>query len=258
MKLLRSILDHIRDDVHLWIALVVAAGLIASELWGLVLHNEKFEEVRTVLLVMMVAILCLTIDGLRTGKQRRQMVTSLGYLEQASIEKRVALYRPPESREDYFRLWGNFTGRYYAYSPAYRVEHQVPRQEDIIQLYVRRYQDSDFKRADYLFLTGDDEGRKDLARFRTFMAQVAKQVDCKEKICVRELDQASEPSAEIYIGTRDGRRSAIIEMRDPALGPKHGTPLFYCVLENAEIIESHLKVFFDREWQRAKDVPLFA
>lgn len=134
MKLLRSILDHILEDVHLWIALVVAAGLVASELWGLVLHDEKFDEIRTVLLVMMVAILCLTIDGLRTGKQRRQMVGSLGYLEQASTENRVALHRPPQSREDYFRLWGNFTGRYYAYSPAYRVEQQVPREKDIIQL----------------------------------------------------------------------------------------------------------------------------
>lgn len=122
---------------------------------------------------------------------------------------------------------------------------------------MRRYQDSDFEGADYLFLTGDEEGRKDLAKFRTLMTQVAKEVKCEKKIRVRELAEASEPSAEIYIGTRDGRRNAIIEMRDPVLGPKHGTPLFYCVLENAEIIDNHLKVFFDREWQRARDVPLF-
>jgi hypothetical protein len=253
MKLLRSILE----DVHLCIALLVAAGLLAVEIWGL-LHDVEFDKVRTVLLVMMIAILCLTIDGLKTSKQRRQMVTSLEHLERASAEKRVALHRPPQSREDYFRLWGNFTGRYFAYSPAYRVEQQVAREKDIIELYVRRYQDSAFEGADYLFLTGDEEGRSDLAKFRTLMVEVAKRVKCEKKIRVRELAEAAEPSAEIYIGSRNGRRNAIIEMRDPALGQKHGIPLYYCVLEDAEIIENHVKVFFDREWQRAKDVPLFA
>lgn len=62
-------------------------------------------------------------------------------------------------------------------------------------------------------------------------------------------------NAVVSCGVRRQRASAL---QAPRCLERHGTPLFYCVLEDAEIIENHLKVFFDREWQKAEDVPLFA
>jgi hypothetical protein len=257
MKLLRFMRDSVPADPHLWIAFAAAAGFLLFEMLGL-LEGAELDKTKGVQLIIMIAILSLTVDGLKTGKERRQSAETLERLAERTNDKRVALRRRPANRQDYFYLWGNFAGRYCAYSPAYRVEN-ITGEDKILPVYVQRYQDPDFERADYIFLTGDERGQQDLANFRSLMARLKKIVpECEAKINVRELStKPAASSAEIYIGNRDGRPNAVVELRDPMLGPSHGIAFFYCIIDDQQIIENHLQKDFDDEWAIATPVPLF-
>jgi hypothetical protein len=82
---------------------------------------------------------------------------------------------------------------------------------------------------------------------------------CAAKIKVREnAEKNAASSAEIYIGSREQRPTAIVELRDPALGSSHGNPHFYALINDSEIIEHYLQKFFDEQWEKATPVELFS
>jgi hypothetical protein len=82
---------------------------------------------------------------------------------------------------------------------------------------------------------------------------------CAAKIKVKEnADENAAESAEIYIGCRESLPTAIVELRDPALGSSHGNPHFYAVINDREVIENYLQNFFDEQWKKATHVELFS
>jgi hypothetical protein len=166
----------------------------------------------------------------------------------------------PHERDEYIDMWSDFVDEYRAYNPCYRLERGGPGiREAAIEVFVRRYSDPAFKKAFYLFLTKDDEGRDDLAAFRKLIAEVVNRCPHVEgKVEVRERkDLEAVRDCEIYRGTKQGRKVSIIEPLEPALRTKRGRPSFYIVVSDARINEE-LAAHFQNQWESADEVRLFA
>ena len=132
------------------------------------------------------------------------------------MSAKIRLHKRPDGNDtgDYSKLWGGFTGFYSAYNPCYRMENCAGQQHDeSVDVFLARYADPRFKKARYLFLTGDPDGKRDLDDFKAIMRDVyAKAKIVKGKIEVRQIDTGSS-GAEVYFGIREGVRTAIMDAR---------------------------------------------
>ena len=201
-------------------------------------------------------ILALVTNELLRGNDRGKLNDRLDKhnailrrVAELSFKGKAGLWPRPTKHEDYENLWGGFTGKYDVFNPSYHVDEGTGK-EEVADLMVERYKSDEFKRARYLFLTNDKEGQADLEKFRELMLMVkSKLASVSSKIEVR-VDQTKKASdgAELYIGTRDGVRTAVLEMRDAALGSIHGKPQYYLVVHHPDFVDQCLQNHFNDAW----------
>ena len=182
-------------------------------------------------------------------------------MEQALSADGARLYERPRTDNEFDELWGGMSGEYCAYNPSYRLEDLLGKdgQEQAVARLIQRYRAKNFKRARYLFLTGDDAGRDDLRSFRRYMKEVHKAVPAVEQLVeVHELkEKGALHEAEVYIGVRHGRPAAIVEMTGSALGGKQrGAPDYYLDIHDKDAID-HLQKAFDDHWPSSDRLSLF-
>jgi hypothetical protein len=128
---------------------------------------------------------------------------------------RTEIVRRPQDKLEYERLWGGFVGFYYAYNPKYFLEN-IPETgwSEIIKTFESRFEDRNFRKAVYIFLTGDEAGRKHLADFcsKILALRCYAQV-LEEKLEIIEIpDRCSSQEPSIYLGTREDSQVAIREL----------------------------------------------
>jgi hypothetical protein len=240
--------------------LVLAAGIAGYYVCLHLLDKEVPQQGAFILVMMMV--LFLVINELRRSYERlteedrlETCSATMARVAEAFFDKRVALRARPSKPEDYAYLWGGYTGTYNVYNPSYHVEEGAGKAK-VIQIMAERYMNPKFEQARYVFLTGDQDGKADLMKFRGLMAGVKTAYpDVVAKIEVKELrKEPANSAAEMYLGTRDRLPTAILELRDPALGPSHGKPHYYLIINDEGIIDQYLQKHFNEAWDSADAV----
>jgi len=245
----RFLAQSIPSDPHLWVAFFAVFVFLVMD----TLHALKWIPWELppsgLLIVITLCIAILLGDRLKEGNAARQDSQRLSRVYECVEEKAAGLRRRPSTREDYDYLWGGFTGKYYVYNPSYNVD-QYTGEEEIVKIFLYRYQNESFEEARYLFLTQDAAGQGDLATFRRLMGKVKQQYpEVTKKVRVKELKNSSAPSsAEMYVGMRDGKRIGVMELKEPALEPQHGVPHYYLVIHDQEVLEHYLSVHFEPAW----------
>jgi hypothetical protein len=248
------------SDPHLWIAFAAAIIFLLMEF----LHELKWlpwePSPEGLLMVITIVIIALVADRLMEGEEVKENSEKLGRIANSLFGKGASLRRRPSTQEEYDYLWGGYTGKYYVYNPSYRVDQNTGADE-IVKIFVHRYQNSRFERARYIFLTKDDPGERDLATFHRLMASVKqKYPDVVKKIELKELkNREASSEGEIYLGMRDGMRMGVMELKEPSSDPQHGMPHYYLVIHDQEVLENHILRHFEAAWNdtNAEDVQSF-
>jgi hypothetical protein len=228
----------------LWLVLICIFIITADRIWETEETKERVDEI-----------------GKETQVQVEEITMKLSRVYQALLDSRVTLRSRPSESEDYAYLWGGYTGLYRVYNPSYRVETQV-KEDEIVEMFVHRYRDPNFKESRYLFLTGDEAGCEDLKRFSGLMKRVQKQCpNIHKKILVKEIKTEKSGSAcEMYLGTRYGKGRVVLELKAPGMHSEHGMPEHYLVIDDDKLWEHYLKVHFEPVWESpsATDRDVFA
>lgn len=272
----------ILDDPHLWIAFVLAAIFVGMEILHVFNKLEEGPALHIALSVIVICILTLAADAIKKGRRDREDSKTLGRIdrklddidaggrkreeqERENYEKlsrlvgtlsdqKAALRKRPSRQDEYDNLWGGFTGSYDVYNPSYNVD-QITGVEDILKTFVTRYQDPRFDRARYIFLTKDISGQEDLERFRRLMALVRQKVpDVDKKVKVKELKREASSMSEVYLGTRDGEPTAIVELKDSY---QHGMSDSYLIIHDKGVCDHYRQHLFEQSWKVATDVDLW-
>lgn len=166
----------------------------------------------------------------------------------------------PKEEREYTALFSGFSGTYLAYNPCYHLEQRpgLDREALVENVYMKRYKDPNFKKAHYLFLTGDTEGRKDLENFRELMTETLRLTkEVRAKIEVRQLDRKKACSeAEVYFGTKNGVRTAIVEPVEKVLTGGRGKPHFYLLVTDAKV-NDYFERQFQQDWELGIPVDIF-
>jgi ribosomal protein S18 acetylase RimI-like enzyme len=231
-------------DPHVWAALVAAIIIIVLDLTGM-LPGEPSQRILIVVTIFFIFLVC---DRLKEANEARTITRKLETLHQSTFDKRVALCPCPSTANptEYRYLWGGYTGTYDVYNPSYRVDRETG-EDNVVEILLQRYRDKKFLLARYIFLTKGDE--QDLTTFRRLMARVKHdypQVVDKIRVKVRR-DQEPSSAAEMYMGDRDQMRNAVVELKDPVLGPHRGMPLYYLLIHDESVLE-HLQTHFNAAW----------
>jgi len=256
-RVLRFLGRSIPADPHLWVAFVAVFVFLVMD----ALHSFgwlPWELPPTGLLI--VITICLTMllaDRLKEGDETKQEAQKLSRVYECVLEKSAGLRHRPSTREEYDYLWGGFTGKYYVYNPSYRVDTYAG-EEEIVKIFLFRYQNPAFEGARYIFLTQEAAGQADLETFRRLMARVRQQYpQVTKKIHVKQLKNKKAPSeAEMYVGIRDGKRIGVMELKEPTLDPQHGMPDYYLVIHDQEMLEHYLRDHFELAWMDANAVDI--
>jgi len=231
---------------------VAASVIILMELlhWVELLHLTIPST--GVLTVIMIFIVMLVTDRLKEGDQVRENAEKLGRIAHSIFDKRMALRTRPLVQEEYDYLWGGYTGNYYVYNPAYKVDENIG-EGRIVDILIRRYQDPLFVKAQYLFLTADVAGQNELKTFRRLMTGVyGKYPEVINKIQVKEMKNKTATSApEMYLGERRGERVGVLELKGPTLDQQHGTSHYYLLINDEEVIKHYLFDHFQPAWEDA-------
>jgi hypothetical protein len=278
-RILRFLLSYIPSDPHLWIALLVGCFFVVMELLKVFHQLNEGEGLHGLSLdvgvtVIVICIISMVADHLKESGQVRDNAEKITRTVQTVVDvdqslrgdRKVALRASPDSPEEYDYLWGGYTGTYRAYNPRYLVDKNLDEEkedrEKIVKLFIRRYQNPEFVKAQYLFLTGDDSGKEALEYFRDLMQQVKKQ--CKDvvgKVQVKEMkEKAASSEAEMYLGRRHHQPMGVVELREPILNPEGGRPHYYLVIYDEEVFEHYRQWHFDQAWddkKNAQDVQHF-
>jgi hypothetical protein len=259
MRRFANALKHsLLSEPHLWIAVLSAVAFFVMELLHLWHWPAWMDPIRGVVHIVMVCILAIAADRLKEGDATRQNAERIRRIEDAVLAQRASLVGRPRHPHEFEQLWGSFTDAYCAYNPSYRLQ-ELAGDDYVVSLLVQRFRNPLFGRARYLFLTHDQAGLDGLARFRDIMLRVqAEWPNAAKGLQVRVIRQRdAAPDAEMYIGTRDGKRVGIIEMTDPALGGGHGAPNYYLVTYDPNVIEHYLQKHFDQSWAAGTPFDLF-
>ena len=273
-RVLKRVLKRLREDVHLWLVYILAVVFL---LWHLLhaLHWIPLEPPEQgFLFFAVISILTLAADRIweteetkerveeiraETREQVKEITTKLSRVYQGFFDRRISLRDRPSQSEEYDYLWGGYTGIYRVYNPSYRVENQV-KEDEIVKIFVDRYQDSNFKEARYLFLTGDEAGCEDLKRFSKLMKRVQEQCpNVHKKILVKEINEKAGSACEMYLGKRYDNHRAVLELKAPRMHSEHGMPEYYLVIDDDEIVNHYVKAHFDMAWGgKTEDRDVFA
>ena len=253
----------VTSDFHLWITLATAVGYFFVKFLNELKWLDWEPSSEGLLVIITFCLAALLIDRLWEGEKLWEKVCDntekLTFLERTSLHKEIALRLRPETPPDYDYLWGGYTGNYYAYNPSYKLDKQTGESE-VVDIFVHRYQNPHFGKAQYLFLTHDHHGQNALKTFRLLMAAV-KQAYPRviNKIKVKEIKEKAASSApELYLGERHTKPMGVMELKGPTLTHQHGTALYYFVIQDKEI-KDYLLDQFNQVWndELAQDVENF-
>ncbi|MBV8586526.1 MAG: hypothetical protein JO308_09595 [Verrucomicrobia bacterium] len=221
-------------------------------------------EIYSALILVFVSAVAIS-ELIRAFERRQEQVyikeTAEGVqrLEKSKLSK-LEFSQAPSTVAEYTEIWSGFTGHYYVYNPSYQVERKpgLDNNELVRDVFIPRFENPKLKKAHYLFLTGDELGKKDLIEFARLMRMVkAKLPKLCEKLEVRVLrDQPSEADAEVYQGNKGGQVLAIVKTKDKIFTGSRSNPLFYLVIRDEQPIK-HLKDQFEQAWSRAESIDLF-
>jgi hypothetical protein len=237
---------------------VVAAIFLLLEFLDWLPWFEVKVPLERIVIVIMTCILMLVADRLKEADQARENTEKLSRIDDSVSHLRgITLRIRPSRPEEYEYLWGGFTSDYYVYNPSYRVDETIGDKE-IVETLTRRYQNPEFGRAHYLFLTGDAAGQKDFTTFCRLMAGVwGKYPSALEKIRVKEMSNKAATSApEMYLGTRRGEKVCVLELKGPTLGQQHGTSHYYLIIRDERVIEHYLVDHFLSAWDDVDSTPV--
>lgn len=259
MPRLANFLKHsLVSEPHLWIAVLSAIAFFVLDLLHAWHWPGWMQPVTGVIHIVMLCILALAVDRLKEGEATRVNAERIRRIEDAIFANRSTLHSRPRQPDEFDKLWGGFTNSYCAYNPSYRLE-ELSGDDYVVSLLAQRYGSPLFGKARYVFLTHDQAGLDDLARFRAVMLRV--QAACpnvSNVVQVRTIkERNAAPDAEMYIGTRDGKRVGIVELIDSALGGGHGAPNYYLVTYDSNVIEHYLQKHFDEAWAAGSPFDLF-
>jgi hypothetical protein len=263
-RIIRFLRRSIISDPHLWIAFTAAFILLLMDLLHVFKLLARAVPHEGLLIVITFCIMTLLVDRLREGEQIREQVQEnaekLGRIANSVFDKRIALRSRPSTPEEYAYLWGGYTGMYYVYNPSYQVDKYTD-EDEIVKIFIHRYQNPHFEKARYIFLTKDDSGKADLETFRRLMVRVKQAYpDVAKKLRVKEVkNKESYSASEMYLGIRYGERRGVMELKEPALGSQHGMPHYYLVIDDKEVVEHYLKDHFEPAWndRDAEDTNIF-
>jgi hypothetical protein len=250
--------NSLLSEPHLWIAVLSAIAFFMMELLHLWDWPVWMDPLRGVVHIVMVCILAIAADRLKEGEATRHNTERIRRIEDAVLAEHSALCSRPRHPHEFDEMWGGFTDIYCAYNPSYRLE-ELSGDDYVVSLLVQRFRNPLFRKARYLFLTHDRAGLDGLSRFRAVMLRVQNEWPGASKaLQVRVVDERdAAPDAEMYIGTRDGKRVGILEMTDSALGGGHGAPNYYLVTYDPNVIEHYLQKHFDHAWAAGSPFDLF-
>lgn len=259
MRRIAKFLEHsLLAEPHLWIAVLAAIAFFVMELLHLWHWPAWMDPVRGVVHIVMVCILAMAVDRLKEGEVTRHNAGRIRRIEDAVFAAHSTLCSRPRHPIEFDRLWGGFTESYCAYNPSYRLE-ELSGGDYVVSLLEQRFRSPLFSKARYVFLTHDQAGLEDLARFRAVILRVHAAWPGVSKVLqvrvVKEREAA--PEAEMYIGTRGGKRVGIIEMTERALGGSHGAPTYYLVTHDPDVIEHYLQKHFDQAWASGTPFDIF-
>ena len=235
---MRAVTKYMPKDPHLWCALVAGCVFLILEI--LRVHWVSDELVPVVgMSIVIVCLVVLIADRLKESNDARENADRVTRIFHSTFHKRVTIRNCPCDPEGYDDLWGGFTGDYFVYNPSYNVDDSMGTDETA-KIFLQRYRHPRFGKAKYLFLTKDHEGQKALNTFRAIMAKVKQaQPDILRKVKVKENKKKAACSApEMYLGTRHGERLAVLESKSPTSFDQHGTPPYYLVIHDGDVLEN--------------------
>lgn len=237
------------SDPHLSLAFVAAAIVVLWHFLHILKVTDEDVPVDGLLIVITYGIFALSLESSRESYKATKNAKKLDSIYQSFSGTRVALRSRPSKAEEYGYLWGGYTGLYCVYNPSYKVD-RVSDEEEIVKIFIHRYQDPNFRQARYLFLTGDECGRDELKYFQKLMNRVKQEYpDVVKKITVKEIKEKEAFSeAEMYLGSRFGEERGVIELKEPVPRSQHGMPHYYLVIDDQEVIKHCRQEHFDLEW----------
>ena len=158
-KLRLMVRRSVLSDPHLWIAFALAVVYLLLRILREVGWLPWEIPSEGLLFVITICIISIVADRLKLGDEIRDNGEKLGRIADSLFDKKVCLRSRPSTPQEYHYLWGGFKGKYYVYNPAYRVDENTG-EDEIVKIFLHRYQDPYFEGARYLFLTKDDAARR--------------------------------------------------------------------------------------------------
>ncbi len=243
------------SDTFAQIGLCIAAIVVAVRAY-IEGNVETALFLQLILWLVFAVVTYLVVKGIRDESDRREiraLADSVGRLGSPRSECDLRLVECPRRTADYKALWGGFTGDYFAFNPAYKLEESAGVSLDTLlrEVFIPRFRDPSF-RSSYIFLVGDESGREALEYFRKLAAGVRRAChDAEKRIEVKVIDRPAEDDCEIYLGTKHGRPTSIVEPREKALSVGRGSPYFYLVVAEAEDqdhVYTRLHNYFNAHW----------
>jgi hypothetical protein len=233
MRRLTGFFKHsLLSEPHLWIAVLSAVAFFVMELLHLWHWPAWMDPLRGVVHMVI----------------RR--------IEDAVLAQHSALCSRPRHPDEFDKLSGGFTGAYCAYNPSYRLE-ELSGDDYVISLLLQRFGVRCSPGRDTCSSPATRPGSTicSASVVRRVQAEWPHVSSVLQVKVIKERNAA--PGAEMYIGTRDGKRVGIIEMTDFALGGSHGAPNDYLVTHDMNVIEHYLQKHFDDAWAAGVPFDLF-
>ncbi len=94
-----------------------------------------------------------------------------------------------------------------------------------------------------------------MARVKQEHPSVVKQIEVKEL-----KNRKASLEAEMYLGTRNGQKAGVLELKELALDPQHGLPHYYLVVDDASVVDHYVEDHFEPAWNdlTAQEKDVFA
>jgi hypothetical protein len=223
---------HIAKAILKNLATLLALGSAMYLLWLGGRSSVSAEEyLRAILRVLVFLSLKLIVDGVVEALETDPVDALSTKFDKvmSKCDRSYDLVATPKEPPEYFRMFGGFDGTYRAYNPAFLIEsdngdHWNKLMESV---FVPRYAGGTC-RAQYLFLTGDTAGQRNLDEFARRFTGDKRAKKYLQYIEVRRLDaENAQGHPEVYWGKQNLQPTTIIEVVEP--GRLTGRPVYYLV-----------------------------
>ncbi len=245
-------------EIHLWIGVILGVIYAVAE-FGHLFNLFHFENEKLIGAFCFVAILILISLLIEAFKKNDEDADNFNVIETKldKIENKVLGTAASIISSGDKYLWDGINGRYYVFNPSFRTD--VARRDKLVEVYIERFKDSKFK-GQYIFLTGDELGKKNLAFFIELLNDVKKKarrsLNITDIIEVKEINKPSAFEQEMYIGTFRNEKKAIFEIRESYYDDNSGSPNYYFVFKDEKIINEFINKHFEHAWRNSTKVNL--